>query len=555
MPKFFNKDIAELAHQLTLSPRRLRAGQILEIDRLTGIVEAEKAYPYEFVCHAITKYHKRGSKTSASIPGKALVSDLVTMAELISRQANLAINEIQGTFCTQQEVADRLKVSTKTVRRWRDRGLMGIRVVFADGVNRLAFLKSTIDRFIDRNQSMVDRGASFKQLTDDERQGIVSKAKALVDREPIRLHAAAKLIAAQTGRAVETIRYTLRRYDESHESSAIFIDKPGQLCSDSDLAIWKCKEAGEQADCIASAFDLSIKEVQRVWRRVQLKRWANQPPEYMHNELFDAPKARTLILDGPEPVGEQVKSPRVPKDLPAYLQTLYLTPLLSREQEQDLFRRYNFVKYQAATLLKQVDLEVAAFEPFEDVRDLLLQAEQLSKRIVQANLRLVVSIAKRHLRPTDNLFELVSDGNVSLMRAVEKFNYALGNKFSTYATWAIIKNYARSSMSRSAQGVRLVTGQEVLLEIVPDQQNTETLKSDREAVRDSIVEGLKSLSDREREIVSQHFGLGQAGHTLTLEQLGSQFGVTKERVRQIEKRAIAKLRSVLSPSLAETLPE
>ena len=65
-------------------------------------------------------------------------------------------------------------------------------------------------------------------------------------------------------------------------------------------------------------------------------------------------------------------------------------------------------------------------------------------QIICANLRLVVSIAKRHLGPVQNFFELVSDGNVSLMRAVERFDYSLGNRFSTYATWAIINNFART---------------------------------------------------------------------------------------------------------------
>ena len=65
-------------------------------------------------------------------------------------------------------------------------------------------------------------------------------------------------------------------------------------------------------------------------------------------------------------------------------------------------------------------------------------------QIVRANLRLVVSIAKRHVAPDQNFFELVSDGNMSLMRAVEKFDFARGNKFSTYASWAIMKNFART---------------------------------------------------------------------------------------------------------------
>jgi RNA polymerase primary sigma factor len=81
------------------------------------------------------------------------------------------------------------------------------------------------------------------------------------------------------------------------------------------------------------------------------------------------------------------------------------------------------------------------------------------------------------------------------------------------------------------------------------------MESDRQHVRAAIAAGMEELDEREREIVSGHFGLGGRHGSLTLEQLGQRFGVTKERVRQIERRALARLREVLAPSLAETLAD
>ena len=80
----------------------------------------------------------------------------------------------------------------------------------------------------------------------------------------------------------------------------------------------------------------------------------------------------------------------------------------------------------------------------DEIEALYEQAVATKNEIVRANLRLVVSIAKRHVTPDQNFFELVSDGNMSLLRAVEKFDFARGNKFSTYASWAIMKNFART---------------------------------------------------------------------------------------------------------------
>src|SRR5215470_678501 len=88
-------------------------------------------------------------------------------------------------------------------------------------------------------------------------------------------------------------------------------------------------------------------------------------------------------------------------------------------------------------------------------------------------MRLVVSIAKRHSGQTDNFFELLSDGNVSLIRAVEKFDYSRGNKFSTYASWAIMKNFARSIPEEKHRRERYITGHEQIFESTQDSRTDE----------------------------------------------------------------------------------
>ena len=86
--------------------------------------------------------------------------------------------------------------------------------------------------------------------------------------------------------------------------------------------------------------------------------------------------------------------------------------------------------------------------------------------LIRSNLRLVVSIAKRHMKPRMSFFEMVSDGNMSLIRAIEKFDYTKGNKFSTYATWAIMKNYARSIPAEHTHAGPVPDGQRRDLRVV-----------------------------------------------------------------------------------------
>ena len=173
----------------------------------------------------------------------------------------------------------------------------------------------------------------------------------------------------------------------------------------------------------------------------------------------------------------------------------------------------------------------------DEIERLQEEALAVKNQIIRANLRLVVSIAKRHVGPSNNFFELVSDGNMSLIRAVEKFDFSRGNKFSTYASWAIMKNFARTIPEENYRRDRFVTGHEEMFEAAADTRADEheyesVLKRMQEAVKGM----LGHLDERERKIIISRFGLGGASEQ-TLEQLGRELGITKERVRQIESRA------------------
>ena len=555
MSKFLNRDMAELAKQLSLSPLRLRLDQIRGVERVLGLIQADQAYPFDFVCYHITGYRKRGTvDASHSIPSPALISDLVVLAETITRSSSPAVADLGEPYQSQPEVAESLGVSTKTIRRWRKKGLLGIRVVYEDSVNRLAFLQRTLDRFRRQHGSLISRAAAFSQLSETERGEIVDRARELVSTKPLKLHMVARTISAETGRAIETIRYTLRRFDVANKDGALFSTSARKWSHRYD-AMWRCHKAGDPLETLAAAFDCVTDDVEEALRFVQWEKWCEQRWDCFHHELFDAPNADALILDAAEPQPAAPKKIRTPKGLPNYLQALYLTPLLSREQEHDLFRRYNYLKFKVSQLLSSTNGEAVSVENFEAMRLLMDAVDELKQRIIQANLRLVVSIAKKHVGWSAQFFEVISDGNVSLLRAVERFDYNRGTKFSTYATWAIVKNYARSIPEQRFHENRYVTGQDELLESAPGRNQPKTSASDRIRVRERLSAAMSHLAPRERDIVAGHFGLGQQGSTLTLEQLGNRFGVTKERIRQIERRALTRLRELLDPSLLEMIAD
>ena len=156
----------------------------------------------------------------------------------------------------------------------------------------------------------------------------------------------------------------------------------------------------------------------------------------------------------------------------------YEMPLLTKEQEQHLFRKMNYLKHKAGKMLAEMKLPSGLInyaklrvEALDQIEAHLKEANKIKELLIRCNMRLVTSIAKRHSGQAENFFELLSDGNMSLMRAVEKFDYSRGNKFSTYASWAIMKNFARSIPDEKNRRERFVTGNEEIFDAAEDKRH------------------------------------------------------------------------------------
>ncbi|MFM8805302.1 MAG: sigma-70 family RNA polymerase sigma factor, partial [Planctomycetia bacterium] len=234
--------------------------------------------------------------------------------------------------------------------------------------------------------------------------------------------------------------------------------------------------------------------------------------------------------------------------------SLYEVPLLTREQEVWLFRKFNYLKHKAAALRDQLDRDRPNARLMDQIDRLYGEIVEIKNRIVRANLRLVVSIAKRRVSLGDSFCDLVSDGNMSLIRAVEKFDYARGNKFSTYASWAIMKNYARTIPDEHRRRDRFRAADMELLQaatdVRPDEHQQRLAETDR---LQQVGKFLNRLDSREQTIIIRRYGLDHKHEPQTLKEVGSALGVTKERVRQIEAKAMEKLREAAAEEAV--LPE
>jgi RNA polymerase primary sigma factor len=271
--------------------------------------------------------------------------------------------------------------------------------------------------------------------------------------------------------------------------------------------------------------------------------------EYVPNPGFDDPRVvRAILADCRQPLRSQAPTdaPRPRAGLPAYLASLYESTLLSAADEQRLFRQMNFLKFHAWKVRGGLGRRPRR-EQLDQIERMLREAEDVRNELVRSNLRLVVAIARQTLDAEHSFDDLVSEGNIALMRAVEKFDFARGFRFSTYATWAIRRAMLHLKAATRRRARRSV-GDQPLADVAAAVDEAQTSSADAlEEIR-LLQCILPQLDDRDRSVIDLRFGLHDQRRTLR--QLGAEMGVSKERVRQLELRALARLREMAASQLA-----
>ena len=541
----------QLRKQLLYGAETVRQRHVERLERLYASVKPDRDYTYDYVFYRVTGFRPE-TNSHPVLPGTGLRRDLRTLLSDLCETVTFEAAAAKEPILTIEDLTARFSVSAKTISRWRQRGLLSRRYVFPGGKVRVGFTRGAVDAFASAHRQWVARGRQFTHMSDGERAAIIRRAKRLAQTGQCSLSEVSRRVAHKVGRAPETIRYTIRNYDQQHPGDPIFADISARLTArDRDL-IYQGYLRGLSIRRLARRFGRTRSTVYRVVKEMRARELLAEKTEYVDHEVFRHPEAEQMILgqalEDLRPRHKRGRAPKVPRDLPPYLQGLYRLPLLTKEQEVALFRRYNYLKYRIAGMKEALDPITVTASELRRVNDLKQQALEVKNILIQSNLRLVVSIAKRHVGRMMNFFELVSDGNVSLMRAVEKFDFSKGNKFSTYASWAIIKNFARTIPEENYQLDRFVTGREEMLDTAGDRRRKGTEEVDSAAsVRELVGKVLEQLSERERRVIVRRFGLGEAARPLKLEDVGREMGVTKERIRQIEARALSKLRGMVDP--------
>jgi RNA polymerase primary sigma factor len=228
-------------------------------------------------------------------------------------------------------------------------------------------------------------------------------------------------------------------------------------------------------------------------------------------------------------------------DLPPELRQMYVYPLLSREQEFHLFRKYNFYKWQIVNRRKLFDFNDLDEKVIVLCEQHMEEAAKVRQLIAGCNVRLVVGLVKKNrwykTRPSpDRLMDMTSDGNMGIYAAIDYFDFRKGNKFSTYATYAVRDWLTKGVVYESRMEQRFLVGMDEILDILPDRDQEEKPEPNT-----LVRRLLKTIEDtRTRNVLDRYFRQDQ-----TLAVIGDDLGLSKERVRQIREKGLKIIRDYI----------
>lgn len=288
----------------------------------------------------------------------------------------------------------------------------------------------------------------------------------------------------------------------------------------------------------------------------------SQPADYVDDPAFTKKNAYKKLFD---------EAPEIPKPNTSWyhpvMEDLNVTRdmksvvnvVLTATQEQALFLQFNYTRFMVAEIVETIGDKSPTEEQAHELLKWHRQAEQLRDQIAQSNLALVLAMAKRVRHSDMDFADLISEGNMALLRAIDKFNVSRGFKFSTYACRAILKAFSRSGMKHSQYRQLFPTDFDPALER-SDYQRKKFDGHEQDCageVLEIVVNNRAELTDVEQAVINHRFAINREQTTapLTLEQVGQIVGLTKERVRQIQNKALEKIRQTLESDYIDGMIE
>ncbi len=263
---------------------------------------------------------------------------------------------------------------------------------------------------------------------------------------------------------------------------------------------------------------------------------------FVDHPFFRRRNAQTLV-EAQRPA-ELARSPKVRSVGPgiAFMPELVGAALLTHPQERYLFLKLNYLRFRAEQTRRKLRPRQPNTSLIAEIDSLLSEAHAIRNHIAEANLRLLVAAGKKLCHSLDQLGDLIGEGLIPLLRAIDLFDVDRGFRFSTYATWAVRNQMLRMLRKQRALPELALTDELAGWQHIPDHHPPVRDESTPIKHQSFVTRLILTLTERERQIVRARFGLDGEPAGQSLAEISLQMGLSKERIRQVAMKALEKMR-------------
>ncbi|MBS3761885.1 MAG: helix-turn-helix domain-containing protein [Planctomycetes bacterium] len=412
------KRISSLQKEILLSPGEVRRKCADRLEAFLESMDTDAEYAFEFIYYRITGF-RSDELPVESWSGREIRPHLLRMLNRISDSAPTAAEDVPEKLLTVEEIASRYDVSKRTVYRWRQRGLISRKYRFSDGRVRTAVRESALLDFVEKRQDEIEQSSQFARLDAEERDKIVGMARNFAGESGISMTAAARQIARDLGRATETVRQVLHKYQEDNPEAAFFQSRKEPLSQSEKERILNSYRKGQSVERLAERFCRSRSSIYRIineTRAQELLESTGVSEGYIDEDLFGVENAEEKIVDEARKNGLNAR-----------------------------FRLYNYLKFSFRKLKGKIDtnryVPSGLLDKIQIRRDAILA---LRSELATGQLATVVIVARQHSGPLAPLADLLAEGYRCMLDAADEFDYRSGKEFGPFGRIRLLKMFART---------------------------------------------------------------------------------------------------------------
>jgi hypothetical protein len=445
MAGFRFERMEDLLHQLLVGPPEVRERNADRLEELLLDIEPARLYPYEFLYFRITGF-RLSEDILDTYRGEEVVPDLARILRELAETVPRNVLDLDEAVLALSEVAEHCNVSVRTVRRWRTRGLVSRSYYFPDGRLKAGVRRTALDRFTQIHREAVEASRQFSRLTPEEEGRVLQRARALARAEDLSLTAAAAQIAGELGRAPETVRQVLLRHDEDGPESAIFGRASAPIDEEDRRCIVEEHRKGVPVEDLCEAYNRSRASIYRILNQERAAEVLAEAVDYRFDASFEEADAEAAILG--EPLHELMSRLNASPGTD-WGQGDGRTPFqwrrspLSREEEEALFRAYNYAKWRGDRIRE--GLNPRRYVPAGDLRridELWALARMIRELLLRIHTPLAVHIAAEQARTGGEPEGLAATAISRLGSLIDSFDWNGRARFPSYANLELLKSFA-----------------------------------------------------------------------------------------------------------------